>query len=371
MRRIFTLLVLCAVGMSVWAATTIRMGVLLPLKEHTNRGTMMVELYRGLLMAVEQVKGEGTSVEVFAYDCGTTASALSEVLKNKQLERLDVLFGPADASQVATLAAFCQQHGIRMVLPFNTPCPQIYGNPWIYQAGVSQELLYPGVTSLVMEHLANSNFVMCASGEDDSRASAFMNHLDQVLNLRGMQTSRLNVNADELGYEHALNQFRNNVIVMDSRSHSALNKVLAGVKSFMAQHPQYKVSLLGYPEWTTYTSTTLKDFYQFDTYVFSSYYRNPLSGRVVKFEQRYRQNFGTSSRNVFPRAEMIGYDLGYYFLHGLGVYGSQFDEKQGALEYQPVQNYFKFQRVGEQGGYVNLHVQLVHYTPNNTIQVVR
>ena len=357
MRRIFTLLLLCVVGMSVWAATTVRMGVLLPLKEHTNRGTMMVELYRGLLMAVEQVKGEGTSVEVFACDCGTTASALSEVLKNKQLERLDVLFGPADASQVATLAAFCQQHGIRMVLPFNTPCPQIYGNPWIYQAGVSQELLYPGVTSLVMEHLANSNFVMCASGEDDSWGSAFMNHLDQVLNLRGMQTSRLNINADELGYERALNQL--------------LNRMLAGVKSFMTQHPQYKVSLLGYPEWTTYTNTALKDFYQFDTYIFSSYYRNPLSGRVVKFEQRYRQNFGTSSRNVFPRAEMVGYDLGYYFLHGLAVQGSRFDEMQGTLEYQPVQNYFKFQRVGEQGGFVNLHVQLVHYTPNNTIQVVK
>ena len=74
---------------------------------------------------------------------------------------------------------------------------------------------------------------------------------------------------------------------------------------------------------------------------------------------------------MYPHAEMLGYDLGYYFIQGLAKLGADFDAQQGTLQQQPIQHHFAFQRIGEDGGYVNLHVQMVHYTTNNTIQVVK
>ena len=132
-----------------------------------------------------------------------------------------------------------------------------------------------------------------------------------------------------------------------------------------------KVSLLGYPEWLTYTGTLLQDFYLFDTRVFSTYYRNPLSGRTAKFEQQYLNNYTVPSRISYPRAEMLGYDLGYFFVHGLAALGRDFDAQQNALPQQPVQHGFNFTRVGEQGGYVNTFVELVHYKSNKTIQLIK
>ena len=158
---------------------------------------------------------------------------------------------------------------------------------------------------------------------------------------------------------------------MDSRSQSALVPLVGNLKLFRDQQPEYKVSLLGFPEWLTYTNTMLRDFYLFDTYVYSSYYRNPLGGRVAKFEQRYLKNFGQAGRNVFPKAEMLGYDLGMYFLQGIATMGSGFDSAQGSIVQNPLQHTFRFQRVGDLGGYVNLHAQLVHYTTFNTIQEIR
>ncbi|MBQ8968901.1 MAG: ABC transporter substrate-binding protein [Bacteroidaceae bacterium] len=370
MRRFFALLLLCVAVVSLRAAATVKVGVLLPLKEQTARGTTMVEFYRGLLMAVDAVKVEGTNVEVTAIDCGSSETSLCQALQTPALQQLDVLFGPVDAVQVTTLSEFCRQHGIRMVLPFNTPCPQVYSNPWVYQVGVAQELLYPGISNLVMEHLANSNFVMMHTGETDSRAQSFVEHLGQVLELRGMQTTHLNVNADEFAYDRALNQFRNNVVVPDSRSQAALTQMLTGLKAYQQKYPQYKVTLLGYPEWLTYTRSLLKDFYQYDTHVFSAYYRNPLSGRVARFEQTYQAHYGQASRVSYPRAEMLGYDLAYYFLHGIAALGTAFEEQQSTLAQQPLQHTFRFQRVGgSEGGFVNLNVLMVHYTPNNTIQL--
>ncbi len=372
MKRIFSLLLLCIIGGLLYAATTVKVGVLLPLKEQSARGTTFVEFYRGLLMAVEQVKQEGTSVELYALDCGTSETSLQQTLANEQLATMDFIFGPADVVQVTSLSEYCRKHKIRMVLPFNTPCPQVYSNPWIYQVGVSQELLYPGVSTLVMKHLENSNFVFYTSGEQDARAQTFVNHLRQVLQLSERQTTALAAGADEYAYDRAFNQFRQNVVIVDSRSQTALSQMLAGIKAYQTQYPQYKIVLLGYPEWLTYTQTMIHDYYQFDTRVFSPYYRNPLSGRVLKFEQQYQQNFNTPSRLSYPRAELLGYDLGYYFMHGLATLGrDSFDAAQRTLQQQPLQHTFGFQRVGEEGGFVNLNVQLVHYSVNNTILIER
>lgn len=371
MRRIFSLLLVLIIVGLVSAATTIRVGVVLPLKEQTARGTALVEFYRGLLMAVEVVKAEGLNVEVTAVDCGNSETSLQQALRNPALPQLDILFGPVDAVQVGSMADFCRQHGIRMILPFNTPCTQIYTNPWIYQVGVSQELLFPGVCNLVMQHMPNSNFVFFYTTEQDDRGQAFSNHLSQVLQLRNQSVNRLAYGADEFAFDRALNQFRENVIIPDARSQSALSKTVSSIKAYLQTHPQYKITLLGYPEWLTYVSTQLQDLYQFNAHVFSPYYRNPLSGRTAKFEQQYQQNFNRPSRLSFPKAEMLGYDLGLYFMRGVSQMGRNFEDNQSEVKQQPLQHYFDFQRVSEEGGFANLSVELVHYTTNKTIQVLK
>ena len=370
-RLIVTFFVLLAMAGSASLCAQVRVGVLLPLKEHSARGTTMVEFYRGLLMAADQLKQDGRSVDIMALDAGVSEESMKQALTEGHLAQTDVIFGPADVSQVPVLASYCKEHAIRLVLPFNTPCPQVYTNPYVYVTGVAQELLFPAVTTLVMREMENSNFVFYETGEKDERGRAFYDHLMQIVRLRNLQFSTMRAADGLAGLSTGLNQFRKNVIIADSRSQTALTPLVNNLKTFRDQQPEYKVSLLGYPEWFTYTNTMLRDFYLLDTYVYSSYYRNPLGGRVAKFEQRYQQNFGQAGRNTYPKAEMLGYDLGMYFLQGIATMGSSFDAGQSTIEQKPVQHTFQFQRVSELGGYINLHAQLVHYTTFNTIQEIR
>lgn len=369
LKRYVLLVVLALTSLAAWTQS-IRVGVLLPLKEKSDRGSTLVEFYQGLLMAVEQAKTEGVSVDVHTTDCGTSVEQMQQVLTNNQLEQMDLIIGPVDAAQVPLLSEFCYKHCIRMILPFNTPCPQVYTNPYIYQVGVAQELLFPGISTLVINTLGDSRFVFCHSGESDTRAGSFSEHLRQVLNLRNIPTAQLNTSMGDFDCSTALSPVQNNVIVIDSRSRKALEQTLNGIKACQ-QGTQYKVTLLGYPEWMAYAQAMQRDFATYNAYLYTSYYRNPLSGRVLKFEQQYQKNFGKKSRDSYPRAEMLGYDLGYYFLHGLSTLGTYFDEQQGTLEQLPLQHAFRFQRVSEQGGYVNLHTQLVHYAPNNTVRIIQ
>ena len=54
----------------------VRMGVVLPLKEKSQRGAKMVEFYQGMLMAVDSVCNEGLSTEVIALHSGSSASEI-------------------------------------------------------------------------------------------------------------------------------------------------------------------------------------------------------------------------------------------------------------------------------------------------------
>ena len=139
----------------------------------------------------------------------------------------------------------------------------------------------------------------------------------------------------------------------DNTSIKTLNVFFAKLRNFQQNHIQYKISMIGYPEWQTYTGTLLKDFYTYDTYIYSSYYRNPLQERTSTFERNFMNNFKRPMIISYPRYGMMGFDMGYYFLRGLSRYGDFFEQCQGEMQLQPVQHPFRF--VGGSGdeGYTN------------------
>jgi hypothetical protein len=59
---------------------------------------------------------------------------------------------------------------------------------------------------------------------------------------------------------------------------------------------------------------------------------------------------------------MLGFDTGYYFMKALADYGTNFEEKMGAMKVTPIQTGFKFERVGTWGGFVNSKVFFVHFS---------
>ena len=143
------------------------------------------------------------------------------------------------------------------------------------------------------------------------------------------------------------------------------------VDAFAEEHPEYKISLIGYPEWQTYTQSLLNEFYQFDTYIYSSYYRNPLLERTTEFERRFINHFGYGMAPTFPRYGMLGFDLGFYFMHGMATLGDNFDQQQNSLRLQPFQHPFVFAKDPDTKGFINESALIIHYSPEHTIDVIQ
>lgn len=110
----------------------IRMGVILPFKGGSADNDKMIEFYRGVLMAVEEIKKSGTSVDVFAYDSGKSAGDIKAVVNSHPITNLDFIIGPLYPEQIAPLSKFCQQHHIKLVVPFSSLGDNVYENPYYY-----------------------------------------------------------------------------------------------------------------------------------------------------------------------------------------------------------------------------------------------
>lgn len=348
----------------------IRMGVILPLKEKNNRGAKMVEFYQGLLLAVDSVKNEGTSIDIHTFDSGSSLADMQKLLTNPSLASLDIIFGPLHTNQLTPLSRFCKEHKIKLMVPFTVHSDEFYSNPYIYAINMTKSDMYDAVNESALTRFANYNHVIIDAQDNDTDGQHFVSGMQKALSGKGINTRTLPLQADDAALIQALNPFRNNLLIPNSSSIKTLNLLFPKLKRIAKEHPEYRISLLGSPEWQTYTASQLTNFYAFNTYVITSFYRNPLNAQTGRFEKKFQYWFKKPLLNAFPRFGMLGFDAGYYFLHGMARYGASFNDRMPGLKVNPYQHAFRFQRVSNWSGFINRKIQLIHYTPEQTIELI-
>ena len=345
------------------AIPDLRVGVLLPLGDKR-----MIEFYRGLLMAADSVRKSGVNFDIHAWDCGTTIAQVEKLLPN--LKELDVVFGPASATQIPSVAEACKEQGIRLVLPFFSG-QALLDYPLVYNATAPSTILYDVAIKKFMSFYNERNYVIVRSGNQDNKGKNFTEALTQALAQNSATPRTLELGGDDFAYESAFNQFRDNVVVLDDSNAGSLNSLLTHLKDFRGKHPQYRLSLLGFADWQDEAVTLLDDFFAFDTYIVSPYYYNVWDDRIKDFERSYSNYFRTSVIQNIPRFAALGFDLGCYFLTGISSLGDTFEQMQGSIRQEPYQSWFRFERNASGMSFSNQFVQFIHYTKDNKVELIR
>lgn len=340
-----------------------KVGVLLPFED-----AKMVEFYRGFLMAADSVRKSGVNLDIHAWDCGTTTAQTEALLP--QLAGFDLLVGPASATQIPVVAETCKEQGIRLVLPFWSGQP-LLDYPLVYNATAPGSIFFDAAAKKMMSFFADKNYVVVHSGNADNHGRALTDALSQELAQRTGTARTLELEGDDFAYEAAFNQFRDNFVFLDNASPAVLDSLLSHLRAFREKHPQYKLSLIGFPEWQDEMERLKDDFSAFDTYFVTPYYYNQLDDRTRLFRRSYERNFRAHIIKNNPRFAAMGFDLGFFFLRGVSSLGDNFEQSQGDLQQQPYQNWYSFKRSSSGMSFVNSFVQFIHYTPDNRVEIIR
>ena len=349
--------------------STIKAAVVLPFNTDgtgtRDEQVRMVEYYEGFLMAMDSLKKQGISIDLYTYDSGKTASSVNKILNKAEMKNMDIIFGPAHPEQVKPMAEFAQKHNSRLVIPFSSKGDDVFGNPAVYQINTPQSYLYSEVYEHYLRKFPNAHVIFLDAATGHTDKDDFVKGLKEELKNRQITFKELrgeNINPE--GMKLAVDSLRENVIIPTSGKNVVLTKILPQLIVTSREHPNYDMKLFGYPEWQTYTDDHLANFFELNTYFYSSFYTNNLFPAAIQFTNAYRKWFSKDMVNTYPKYGMLGFDTAYFFLKGLNEYGSNFEDHVKQMQVTPIQTGFKFDRVNNWGGFINRKVFFVNFTKN-------
>lgn len=345
---------------------TIKAAVLLPFMAGTSANMeeqiRMVEYYEGFLMAVDSLKKEGVSVDLYTYDTKGREATLNNILARKEMKNMDIIFGPARSQDIDALATFADKNNIRLVIPFAPKVDQVFKNPHIYQVNTPQSYLYSEVYEHFNRKFSGCNVIFLNASNGDREKDEFIKGMKTGLKENGISYRDFTMTDNFYDITTVMDTLRNNIFIPTSGKSTALVKILPQLTQIRRERPDYSMNLFGYPEWQTYTNDYLASFYEIDTYFYSSFYTNNLFPAAVNFTHAYRRWYSKDMANIYPKYGMLGYDTGYFFLKGLSKYGNKMEENLSSIHVTPIQTGFKFERVNNWGGFINRKVFFVHFS---------
>ena len=350
-------------------ANTVNVGVMLPLHDVDGDGKRMVEYYRGILMACEQLKQQGISTNIHAWNVPIDAD-IRTTLVQEGANSCDLIFGPLYTKQVAPLADFCKNYGIKMVIPFSINGDNVERTKEIFQVYQAPESLNDATIKAFLNRFKNVHPIFVDCNDTTSRKGNFTFGLRKELEKRKIAYNITNVNSSLDYFAKAFVPSKQNVVVLNTGRSPQLTQVLNKLDEFSAKYPGAVVSLFGYTEWLMYAKYNLDRFYKYDTYIPSTFYYNANSAKVIDLERRYNTWFHQPMQVAMPRFAITGYDHAMFFIQGVNKYGKNFTGDKSQVNYQPVQTPLHFEKT-KKGGYRNQVLQLIHYTLNRQIEAVK
>lgn len=368
MKRIFLSIIL-VLNASLAAFPDVRFAVLLPFEEQSERGARMVEFYRGILMAVDSVRNTGVSVEVCAASTTGSISQLQQILAQPGMDTMDFIIGPADQGLCLTVSQFCSSHGIRHVMPFSLPGAGIAGKPRYYQVTAPWRQMQEYAVERLVQYYGAANYLYLSTGIADERGAGLVNTLRQELQRQQLRSLTCDLTDGGISFPGLLSAQHRNVIYTDNTSPQAMDMLFALLERNRHLAQTYNIEVLGFPEWKNLASQYLQNFYQWNTTIYTPYFRNPLNALTAQFDRKYQENFNTEMMGTFPRYGMMGFDIAYYFLHGIATLGDELESSGSLMQLQPCQHPLIFRQSSPDNGFVNAAVLLVNYSRDHNITV--
>ena len=338
--------------------STIKAALILPFHEEKR----MVEYYEGFLMAIDSLKRTGTSIDLYVYESGKDASAINNILSKKEMQKMNIIFGPMHQQHIKPLSDFAQKNDIRLVIPFSQNSEEVFNNPSIYQINTPQSYLYSKVYEHFTRQFPNAHVIFIEPTSPDKDKAEFIKGLKQELKSKGISMNSVSENDTKETLKAALRSDKENIFIPTSGSNVLLIKALPQLTMLVREAPDQRVHLFGYPEWQTYTLDHLEKFFELDVYFYSSFYMNTLFPAAIQFTNAYHKWYSKDLISKYPNYAMLGFDTGFFFLKGLSRFGSELENNLPKMNLTPIQTGFLFERVNNWGGFINNKVFFINLT---------
>ncbi len=353
-------------------ANYINVAVMLPFmlnQEETVKSSLYTEYYQGFLLAVDSLKRQGYSINVYAYDTQNSTDMVRDILSRQQLKKMDLIIAPDQDEAIDLIADFGEQHDINIVNSFSLKNEKVNTNARVFQTNIPASYLYAEAVAQFVKMFRNRTIVFLDNTSDTDSDNEFIEILQSELAQHNIQHLTCNY-TDILSDENlaSLTTYSSIVFVPMSNKKEVINEILPALNKYEAEHMATDVSLFGYPGWVPQINKHLDKFYKLNTYILSRFYIEPNDSRMYDFSLKYTYWYNEEMRNASPRYAILGFDTGLYFLQAIAQYGKNFANYDVAHDTQSIQTDFSFERINNWSGFINKSFYFVHLTRDMKIE---
>lgn len=361
---------------------TIKVALMLPygtkkgLAVNNDLQKRMTEYTEGFLLALQDLKKKGISVDLKLIDIGNgeKTDELKKIVADPELQKLNLIIGGLSDQQIKLLSQFSKDYNIPYIIPITSTSDAVSDNNHIFQINTPQPYLYSKASLAVANKHRKDRVIIIKNINQTSNRDVFIKTLEEDLKQKGVDYHVLTYNNKNFStnLKELLDQGKKNVIIPSDDSAETLSLVINPLKVFIETNSSLNISLFGYPKWQVFGAGFSEDFFKLNASFYTFYYADPTSIETKDFFNTFYKWYSKPLMTNIPKYGILGYDTGCYFLEMIHTYGVNFESNINKLaSFKGVQTDFHFERVNNWGGFINTNLYIVEFNPDYTISKTR
>ena len=294
---------------------TYKIAYLLPFSIGENERNVNIErfidFYRGSLIAMEDIKTSGVSLEVYTFDTQLGTSKTQEIVRSKLPKNIDLIIGPAYPEQITQVASFAKKNNIVQVVPFTSHISNSDRYAQQYQFNPVPNDLDKIVAANIFNKFKDNNIYMVYFSNEENEKSFYTlpEQLERLMKLKSVRYVKLNISdisKDKIA--SIVNNNKHNLMVIRQCQTSDFQELIDMFDNntrnitFVTEH-----NIFDYAQ----KDKSLKNK---DLVSYSLFNTAPTN----KYISSYNNYFPTRSKaQSTPNYDLLGYDITLYFCKAL------------------------------------------------------
>ncbi len=343
-----------------------------------SRSLGFIEMYQGILIAADTLRSLGLDINLSVFDIKSDSLEITRLIRSGRLDRMDLIIGPVYSGNLSIVASYAGMFDIPVVSPVPlTNNHALRNNPSLFMASSSIEVpqnMLAREISRYYDH--NIVFIHTDSAGIDQDVINLKNQIfaelsyklpyDQIKFKELIFYSRSvfgNDSINRLG--HALSENTGNIIVIASEEAPVVSETLIDIH---ALSKKFDLKVFGYPSVRDLDNLDPKYLFELDLMIYSPYWIDYSKSDIKQFNADFRRKFFTEPSELSFAWQ--GYDIAYYFMSGLAIYGKRFIENPEIHNPDLLQTEFDFRRKTMTDGFENQKMFPIRYSNDYEIELI-
>jgi len=326
-----------------------------------------LEIYEGMVMALEQLRGIGMNINVYVFDTENSESKTQSIVSQLYSYPLDLIIGPVYNKNLKIIAEFAKNTSTYMISPLSPSTTNTEGNPYYILANPSIETHCRRIFDFILLNYSAQNIISISRSTPREKGLA-----DLIENYALSSGGTANVNkvlvTGEIELETYLSPFGNNVIIVPSFNEIFVSETIRRL-NILSQ--KFQITLFGMPNWLDMESVDIDALQNLNFHITNEFWEVDEHEDNQGFSEIYKERFSGKPTEMAKK----GFDLLVYFGRLLGTNGRMVSSGFGFAPHDGIYNKFSFEQSYKRGSYTgfdfyeNKYVHILRLDEYNLFKV--